>query len=197
LRHATEIIREPTTLRFHSAKSRRPRSPAAAAAAVAAGPAAAAAAILALALAGCGSSGSSGSKSSSTTSGQPKVAVASLGPKLEPCVEQWNAAANQMVRFGFDGEVLAAGNTPRQKMLVTRTAGRCSLVFAGSKADQPRIWSREAGTWSAQAVLAGETALRAQVTQALADPNVTAAITSPPDEEDTTVGVIVPLPANR
>jgi len=142
-----------------------------------------------------GTGGSSARSSHAATT--PGPAVASLSPKLEPCVEQWNAAANQMVRFGFDGEVLAAGNTPRQKMLVTRTAGRCSLVFAGSKADQPRIWSREAGTWSAQAVLAGETALRAQVTQALADPNVTAAITSPPDEEDTTVGVIVPLPANR
>jgi hypothetical protein len=169
LRQATKVIREPNTPAI---------------------------AILALALAGCGSSGSSGSKSSSTKSGQPKVAVASLGPKLEPCVEQWNAAANQTVRFGFDGEVVAAANTPRQKMLVTRTAGRCTLVFGGSKTDQPRIWSREAGIWSAQAVLAGETALKAQVAQAVADPNVTAAITSPPDEEDTTVGVIVPLPAN-
>jgi hypothetical protein len=124
----------------------------------------------------------------------PTPAVASLGPQLDACVAQWNAASNQIVRFGFDGEVLAAASTPAQKMLVTRTAGRCSLVFAGSGADAPRIWSREAGVWSAQAVLGGETALTAEVMLARSRPNVTAAITSPPDEEAPTIGDLVPLP---
>lgn len=150
-----------------------------------------------LGLTGCGGGSSApGAHTASTTPGSAKVAVASLGPALEPCVEQWNAASNQTVRFGFDGEVLAARNTLRDRLLVTRpAAGGCSLVFAGSGADQPRIWSRVAGVWSAQAVLPGESALTAEVALAVAHPNVTAAITDPPDEEDTTVGLLVPLPA--
>ncbi|HEX3872574.1 MAG TPA: hypothetical protein VHW26_00405 [Solirubrobacteraceae bacterium] len=148
----------------------------------------------AVALAGCGGSSTPAARTASTPNAG-KVPVASLGPELEPCVEQWNSPANQSVRFGFDGEVLDARNTVDQKMLVTRTAGRCSLVFPGAGTDQPRIWSREAGIWSAQAVLAGETALTAEVRLAQTHPNVTAAITDPPDEEDTTVGLLVPLPA--
>jgi hypothetical protein len=191
LRHATKISRAPITTR--SGESRRLPRPLTGAAA----------GLLTLTLtlvAGCGGGGGGSSSASdsnpeSAASGGSKVAVTSLGPKLEPCVEQWNAASNQSVRFGFDGEVLAAVNTPRQKMLVTRTAGRCSLVFAGAGDDQPRIWTREAGTWSAQAVLAGETALTAEAKLAVADPNVTAAITTPPDEENTTVGQVVALPA--
>jgi hypothetical protein len=149
---------------------------------------------VALTLAACGGSSAPVSHPASTTPTTGTTAVASLGPQLEPCVHAWNAAANQTIRFAFDGEVLAARNTPGQRMLVTRSGGLCSLVFAGSGAAGPRIWSQEAGVWSAQAVLAGETALTAEVALARAQPNVTAAITTPPDEEDTTVGLLVPLP---
>jgi hypothetical protein len=148
-------------------------------------------------LAGCGGSAPSGTHPVATTPNPGRAAVASLGTSLDQCVEQWNDASNQTVRFAFDGEVLAARNTPRARMLVTRTAGTCTVVFAGSGADAPRIWSRPAGVWSAQEVLAGESALTAQVRLALADPNVTAAITSPPDEQETTVGLVVPLPTGR
>jgi hypothetical protein len=152
------------------------------------------AALTQLATACGGSPAAAPTSHKATAPDQSTPAVATLGPRLEPCVEQWNAAANQTVRFAFDGEVLAARSTPSRKMLVTRSAGHCSVVFAGSGADPPRIWSQEAGVWSAQAVLAGETALTDQVKLALAHPNVTAAISDPPDEEDTTVGLLVPLP---
>jgi ABC-type phosphate transport system substrate-binding protein len=153
-----------------------------------------------LTIAACGGSSAqrSGPASTAPTTGTTQTAgttaVASLGRQLEPCVDAWNDAANQTIRFAFDGEVLAARNTPGERMLVTRSGGRCSLVFAGSGAAGPRIWSQEAGVWSAQAVLAGETALTAEVELARVQPNVTAAITTPPDEEDTTVGLLVPLP---
>jgi hypothetical protein len=152
-----------------------------------------------IALSACGGSSSTGSHAgttppATTTPATGATAVASLAPRLESCVEQWNAAANQTVRFAFDGEVQAAVNAPAERMLVTRSGGRCTLVFAGSGADGPRIWSQEAGVWSAEAVLAGETALTAEVGLARAQPNVTAAITTPPDEEDATVGLLVPLP---
>jgi hypothetical protein len=147
-----------------------------------------------LTLTACGGSSTPRGHAASTTPSGGTTVVASLGPRLEPCVDAWNAASNQTIRFAFDGEVLAARNTPGQKMLVSRSGGQCSLVFAGSGAAGPRIWSQEAGVWSAEAVLAGETALTAQVRLARAKPNVTAAITTPPDEEDATIGLLVPLP---
>lgn len=154
--------------------------------------------VVTLTLTACGGSSAPSSHPAGTTATTGATAVASLDPRLESCVDAWNAASNQTVRFAFDGEVQGARNTPGQKMLVTRSGGRCSLVFAGSGsgsgADGPRIWSQEAGVWSAQAVLAGETALTAEVRLAGAQPNVTAAITTPPDEADPTVGLLVPLP---
>jgi hypothetical protein len=147
---------------------------------------------VALAVAGCGgSSGAAGGKKAAA-----KVVVAHLAPDLETCLEEWNSAANQTVRFAFDGEVEHAVGTPHIGMLVTRNAdGACSLVFTGDATDAARIWTRDAGIWAAQTVFPGETALKAPIAAATAHPNVTAAITTPPDEEDETVGLLIPLPS--
>jgi hypothetical protein len=151
---------------------------------------------LALALAGCGGSTAGKAAKAGKTATAPRVA--SLDRSLEPCLEEWNSAANQTVRFAFDGEVQAAAKGPRERMLVMRNAaGACALVFAGDTSDSPRIWTRDAGIWAAQTVLPGETALKAITQAAAARPNVTAAITTPPDEEDPTVGLLVALPAGE
>jgi hypothetical protein len=147
---------------------------------------------LILAVAGCGGS----SRPAAGKKAAAKVVVAHLAPNLEACLEEWNAAANQTVRFAFDGEVEHAVGTPHVGMLVTRNAaGACSLVFTGDATDAARIWTRDAGIWAAQTVLPGETALKAPIAAATAHPNVTAAITTPPDEEDQTVGLLIPLPS--
>jgi hypothetical protein len=147
---------------------------------------------LAVGLAGCGGSGSdaTGAKKSGST-----VAVAHLARPLETCLEEWNSPANQTVRFGFDGEIQHAVNTSHEGMLITlNAAGACTLVFTGDSTDTARIWTRDAGVWAAQAVLPGESALKAPIAAASAHPNVTASITTPPDEEDSTVGVLIAVP---
>jgi outer membrane murein-binding lipoprotein Lpp len=146
----------------------------------------------ALLVAGCGGSAARHKTAAKTVA----PAVAHLAPDLQSCLEEWNSAANQTVRFGFDGEIQAAANTPDERMQVVRNAaGACSLVFAGDGTDSARIWTRDAGIWAAQAVLPGETALKATIAIATAHPNVTASITTPPDEENPNVGLLVPLPS--
>jgi hypothetical protein len=178
----------------------------------------AAAALAALALAGCGGGGRASSASSATgsilpgitthlttktpapasagstgVSGSAATPAAALIPALEHCRLAWNAPANQSQRYAFDLEVAAAAGTPRARMLLLRVNGNCALVYAGATSAPSRVWTDEAGIWSVQQIYQSETALVTLARKALVQPNVSAQLQASPNDQDPTLGTLVPV----